>query len=139
MPYEPISNFILRGKDFDTWNTKKKLVESSQLNISCKAGSVWWCSLGLNIGKEDDGKNENFERPVLIVKTLSRDTCLCIPLTSSGNSHPLRIVLPSISQDTRALISQVKTISIKRLLREITMITLEELQTVKKSLHDLIR
>ena len=44
-------------KDFDTWNGLKKSIE-------CKQGGeayaypreVWWCSLGVNLGVEIDGK-----------------------------------------------------------------------------------
>ncbi len=27
-----------------------------------------WCSIGINVGDEEDGKNELYERPVLVIK-----------------------------------------------------------------------
>lgn len=31
---------------------------------------IWWCSLGVNIGFEQDGTNDLFERPVLVIKKI---------------------------------------------------------------------
>ena len=55
-------------KDFDSWNRIKKKTHGSSRVKYPKEGSVWWCKLGLNIGDEEDGKGDYFERPVLILK-----------------------------------------------------------------------
>ena len=57
-------------KDFDKWNSEKKLVDKKTVNrdLFFYAREIWWCSAGLNIGVEADGKNENYERPFLIIK-----------------------------------------------------------------------
>ncbi len=50
-------------KDFDGWNSSKKLVDISDRQVFGYPREVWWCSLGVNIGAEVDGKNEeDFER-----------------------------------------------------------------------------
>ena len=57
-------------KDFDKWNTEKKLIDQRIINKDkfFYPREVWWCSAGLNIGVESNGKNKNFERPMLIIK-----------------------------------------------------------------------
>ncbi|MFA5871014.1 MAG: hypothetical protein WC842_03995 [Candidatus Paceibacterota bacterium] len=55
-------------KDFDSWNIQKKKINTREKVIFCNIREIWWCSLGVNIGSEEDGKNELFERPVLILK-----------------------------------------------------------------------
>ncbi len=129
----------MQCKDFDTWNTKKKMLEKCDPVILYKQGSVWWCSLGINIGAEEDGKNEDFERPVLVIKILSKDTFLGVPLTSSGEDHFFRIPLLSFSKESRAVISQLRTISTKRLLREIGPVSNEDLFLVKKVIRKLLK
>ena len=54
---------------------------------------VWWCSLGANIGFEQDGGGEDFERPVVILKKFNLDACLIVPLTArpkKGIGYPLK-------------------------------------------------
>lgn len=157
MPYQPITAFLekllpegspqenpppalpeIPPKDFDTWNEKKKTLENSAQEIVYKAGQIWWCSLGLNIGSEQDGKHENFERPVLIIRSLGKKICLCVPLTTSDERHFFKIPVPSFSPETKASISQVRTISTKRLLRRIDTLERKEFAMVKQALHSLI-
>lgn len=69
-------------KDFDTWNKTKKTVHEKEVNSYFHSREIWWCSLGLNIGSEEDGKNELFERPILILNKFNKDTVRITPLTS---------------------------------------------------------
>jgi mRNA interferase MazF len=57
-------------KDFDTWNEEKKIVNERRIdeNLFFYDREVWWCSVGINVGIEADGKNSNFERPILVLK-----------------------------------------------------------------------
>ena len=60
-------------KDFDKWNKRKKKIDyNNTKNILPKIKEVWWLSIGLNVGVEEDGKNSNFERPVLVVRVFNR-------------------------------------------------------------------
>ena len=60
-------------KDFDNWNESKKLIQNHGENKLYHQRQIWWCSLGLNIGSEQDGTGIAFDRPVLIIKGLSDD------------------------------------------------------------------
>jgi len=53
-------------KNYDQWNNLKKELEERTNMPSFHEGDVWWCSVGLNIGPEIDGKNVTAERPVCI-------------------------------------------------------------------------
>lgn len=59
---------------------------------------IWWCSIGENIGFEGDGKNDMFERPVLILKKYNAEVFFGAPLTTSTKEHPLRY--PYMINDT---------------------------------------
>lgn len=56
--------------DFDSWNEIKKKIHvgGDSPPLFPKAGEVWMCSLGRNIGFEQNGSGNNFSRPVLVVK-----------------------------------------------------------------------
>ena len=43
-------------KDFDSWNDKKKYSHEEKQRSFFKDGEVWFASLGVNIGYEQDGK-----------------------------------------------------------------------------------
>src|SRR6185369_4104731 len=78
---EDKNNYIKR---FDDWNHKKKQLESRILDESFffLNREVWWTATGVNIGKEMDGKNDNFERPVLILKKFDEDNFLGLPIST---------------------------------------------------------
>ena len=71
-------------KDFDKWNEQKKKVNAYELRADFfyHQREVWWCAIGLNVDVETDGKQVNFERPVLVVQKFNKEMFWGIPLTS---------------------------------------------------------
>jgi mRNA interferase MazF len=67
-------------KDFDRWNKKKKTLHQTHFTHFVHEREVWWCALGANVGVEADGKHDNFERPVLVLRKFNRDAVLVVPL-----------------------------------------------------------
>ncbi len=59
-------------KKFIAWTKLKIKIYISERVIYFREGEIWWASLGANIGYEEDGKNENFERPILIFKKFNQ-------------------------------------------------------------------
>jgi hypothetical protein len=80
------------AKDFDRWNGKKKELNGTEFSGYVHEREVWWCALGVNVGVEADGKHDNFERPVLIVRKFSRDSVLIIPLTTRTQIRPYHVM-----------------------------------------------
>jgi mRNA interferase MazF len=68
-------------KEFDRWNSKKKEINSRADDILFHDREIWWCSLGVNVGSEQDGVSSNFERPMLIIKKFNRRVLWAVPLT----------------------------------------------------------
>ena len=71
---------VMEIKDFDVWNEDKKAVHSSVVRVRFKDREVWWCKVGINVGYEINGK-ALFLRPVLIIRKISSNTFIGIPLT----------------------------------------------------------
>ena len=126
-------------KDFDSWNKQKKKIHDVNENKLYHQRQIWWCSLGLNVGFEQDGTGEEYERPVLILKGLSRNTCLIVPLTSSLEKHKMRIPVGMIEErKASALLSQVKVIDTKRLINKIGFLEKTAFESIRKAVKDLL-
>ena len=112
-------------KDFDKWNAEKKAVDAKAVNTELffYAREIWWCSVGLNIGVEADGKHNNFERPMLIVKKFNADMVWALPLTTQGQDNKYYYRLNHEDVKSWVVLSQIKTISTKRFLRKVGSIS----------------
>ena len=75
-----MKNFLL--KDFDEWNRLKKIINDKKVNNWFHEREIWWCSIGVNIGHEEDGKNKQFERPVLVFRKFKKEIFFGIPVSS---------------------------------------------------------
>lgn len=58
----------MHTKDFTGWSKVKQNTEESRHLPTFQEREIWWCKVGVNIGHEVDGKNQFYNRPVLIVK-----------------------------------------------------------------------
>mgnify|MGYP001590471116 CR=1 FL=1 len=101
-------------KDFDNWNNQKKLIHDAGENKFYHPRDIWWCRLGLNVGYEQDGKDFDFERPVLILKAFGK-ICLVVPLTTSLQKHEYRIPIGLIEEkQATAVLSQMRIVDTNR-------------------------
>jgi mRNA-degrading endonuclease toxin of MazEF toxin-antitoxin module len=105
-------------KNFDYWNDLKKLVDMKNINLEFHEREIWWASFGLNIGSEQNGIGESFERPVVIIKKLSPNTFLCAPLSTKKKLDKFQSEINS-NKKGFALLDQVRVLDFKRLLRKI--------------------
>ncbi len=109
-------------KNFDAWNEQCKIIDQNELGGFSHAREVWWCALGVNIGSEQDGKNESFERPVLIIRHVRENLVLVAPISSQIKDYPDRVTAYIVDRESQILLSQIRTVSTKRLLRSMGQI-----------------
>lgn len=102
------------------------------------AREIWWCSAGLNVGVEVDGKNENFERPMLIIKKFNADMLWVLPLTTKEKQNKYFYELKHEFIKSRVLLSQIKTISTKRLLRKFGTVTESDFKQIISTIRDIL-
>lgn len=96
-------------KDFDTWNIKKQKVNTAGERNFFKERQIWWCSLGVNIGFEEDGKGDDFIRPILLLKKFSRYAILGVPLSTTSKRGPYYRSIGVVSgHNAVALLSQIR-------------------------------
>ncbi len=124
-------------KDFDSWNVKKKLINSNKPRLYT-VREIWWCSLGINVGSEQDGGGEEFLRPVLILRSFGANSCLVIPLTKSTHKHLLRIPLGVIDgENATVILSQMKVVDTRRLVEKIGFLDKEKFAEIRKAVKKL--
>jgi mRNA interferase MazF len=123
-------------KDFDAWSQSKKKLERGSIIHYGHAGEIWWCSLGINVGVEVDGKNDNFERPVIVLQTYNRESLLVLPLTSKRKGDKFHYRIHFGKYTSWAKLTQVRVVSAKRLLRKLGSIDKNEFSLLKTALID---
>jgi len=122
---------------FEEW-MKKKLHFHTKKGRSPKyfhEREVWWASLGKNIEYEIDGKNDLFERPILILKRYSEGMVFILPISTQikepkpGYHEHIRI-----NGKLRLVnLTQGRVISTKRLLRRQGKLDSKNFQKVKNA------
>jgi len=126
------------NKNFHKWHEKKKIIQSSEEIPYFYEREIWWCSIGLNVGYEQDGKNENFERPILILKKFNKYILWAIPLTSKQKTGKYYFHFNFQGEDSIAILSQLRLISSKRLLRKIGMIQESDFENIRKIIKNFV-
>lgn len=127
------------SKDFDLWNLNKKQINGVNENKFYHQRDIWWCALGVNVGFEQDGTGENFQRPVLILKGFSKHVCLVVPLTTSLKNNPYHISLGTITnKPSTAIISQLRLVDTKRLINKIAVLNKEKFKEIQKAVRALL-
>lgn len=127
-----VKYFKIMSKDFNTWNTRKKIINDSfsDRKVYYNEKDVWWGNLGLNIGVETDGKPEDFERPVLIIKKFNAEMVWVLPITSSIRVDRYHHQLQHNTIKGTVILSQLRTISTKRLSRKFGMLSREDFNNI---------
>ncbi len=124
-------------KDFDTWNKKKKEIDSKNVSNDhfVNEREIWWGSLGLNIGFEQDGKNDNFERPLLVIKKFNKEIVWVIPLTTVAKNNKFHYKLKS--SGSFVILSQIRLVSTKRFIRRAERIAESEFAKIISKIKEL--
>ena len=95
-------------------------------------------SCKFNIGDEENGKGESYQRPVLVLKKFNNHIFFGIPLTSRIKDNYLYHKIHFKNKISSALLSQARTFESKRMIDMMGKLTTEEFEKVRKSLKDIL-
>lgn len=110
-------------KDFDKWNDLKKSIgRSATTELFFHEREIWHCSIGINVGHEQNGVHDLFERPVLILKKLSSETFIGIPITSKLKKGSWYLNFAYKDQPQTLLLNQIRLFDKRRLSRKIAFL-----------------
>ncbi len=130
--------------NYDKWNKiKKETQEKNIKNFTVKPKEIYWTKIGLNIGNEQYGKDENFARPVIVIRQLTSDLFLGVPTTTKTKEnsqyfHKINYT-DNMSREINAsaIILQQRVFSKKRLINKIGKIDSENFSQIVDKLRDL--
>src|SRR5215213_2215415 len=121
-------------KDFFGWAKIKQEVQERKRPPFFGVGQIWWCSLGANVGNEQDGKGPAFARPVAVLTKFNEQSCLIVPLTGRERSGRYYMALGDVTgRLSSAILSQVRLIDSRRLQNKIGRLSRDKHTALKKA------
>lgn len=128
----------LLGK-FSSWHIKKSDIDEYKTRPFFHEREIWFSSLGKNVGYEQDGKGEDFIRPVVIVKKFNNQVFWAIPLTTRPKEGKYYFSFNIVGRGLNiAILSQIRLVDAKRLQYKIGTLEYEDFVTIKQKLKDII-
>lgn len=124
-------------KEFDQWNKQKKQLHMLEKPPYFKEREVWWCSVGLNVGTEQDGKGKNYSRPVIVLRKFSNHQFIGIPSTRSKKTTRFYHQLITNKEDFNFILSQIRVFDSRRLQDRIVTASNDEMIKLKKAVRQL--
>ena len=90
-----------------------------------------------NIGIEINGKHRSFSRPVIIFRKFGSKGFLAIPTTTQPHDGSWYVPICIANKDTRAVLSQPRTMSTSRLYKKMGTLSEEDFIKVREGFKDL--
>jgi len=122
------------NKNFDKWNEIKKFIHTKADNFGIHERELWWISFGINIGVEIDGKHNSFERPALVLRKFNRQMVWVLPATTRGKDPRFYERFLFDGREYFIVLTQIRTISTKRFVRKIGMMSKSDFEKIQKQL-----
>ncbi len=126
-----IKNFL------DWFKLKPKLHENEKYPVFREA-EIWWCHLGENIGHEENGKGDQFLRPVVIIRKFNHKLFYGLPTSSKIKDNKYYFNLKMRQKNISVLLSQMKAIDVQRLSYKLGKISDNELLILKRKMSQII-
>ncbi len=127
------------SKDFNGWNNKKQKIHAEGHAPFFHEREVWWCSIGVNVGSEQDGTGLNYDRPVVVIRGFNKDLFFGVALTGKKKSGKFYFPLGQIEgREASAVLSQVRLIDARRLVRKSCTLDEKRFFELKSALQKII-
>ena len=127
-------------KNFDKWNKLKKNLEldNIQEDLFFSNWDIWWSTVWINLWTESCWKWDDYRRPILILKKLSLDSFIAIPLTSKEKDWTWFCKYELEWEINYVMLYQIKMMHKSRLQRKIWKINSKDFLEIKKRLKLLL-
>lgn len=107
-------------KDFQKWHKKKEQVNDIEKRPFFHEREIWFCHLGANVGFEQDGIGDDFQRPIVIIRKFNNEICWAIPLSKTKKRNKYYFAFQFDPMTTSvAIVSQIRLLDGQRLSRKI--------------------
>jgi mRNA interferase MazF len=133
------SRFDMKIKKFDEWSLLKPKINEKNKLATFKQRDVFWVYIGENIGSEEDGKGDEFLRPVVILKVFNKEFCFVVPLSTKIKENRYCVGFEFNNKKQSALISQIKSIDARRLHFKIGTLSRDDYNLVMSAIIDFLQ
>jgi len=124
---------------FDLWNTRKKQLNEGSKERHFKEREIFYAHLGQNIGFEQNGKGDDFLRPVVILSKFNKQVFWAVPLGTTEKENRYYFTFSfTKGKKSAAILSQLRLLDSKRLMNKIGMISEEDFVELKKRICALV-
>lgn len=126
---------------FDIWNKQKKIIDQQRQQIFFKERDVFFISMWKNIWWEQDGKWNNFVRPVIIIKSFTNTLFWWIAITTKEKQwiYYHTFDLQYDKGNRVAILSQIRLYDAKRLISKIGTISIQDFWKIRKKLTEFLQ
>ena len=126
-------------KDFQKWHIKKELVDGIENRPFFHVREIWWCSLGINIGFEQDGGGVDFLRPIIILRKFNNEIFWAIPLTHTQKKTKFYFRFACNDNNIGvAILSQIRLVDARRLSHKMSDVSEEDFKQLIKNFKALL-
>jgi len=124
---------------YNKWNTLKNEINFRNINFFPKEREVWVCTLGKNVGYEQNGSGDEFIRPCMVLKKFNNKMFWVIPLSSKQKEYDFYFnFMDREYKKVSLIISQLRLISVNRFNRRMYELDLEIYNKVKNKVKNLL-
>lgn len=125
-------------KDFAGWHRLKESREKGAPRPTFNEREVWWCSIGVNIGHEVDGKHELFQRPVLVIKKFNSRIFWGVAMTTQIKDDRHYFPIEFRGRKQCVMLSHLRLYDAKRLHDPMGTLPHKQFDAVKAALRELL-
>ena len=122
-------------KNFINWNKIKSNIEKKEQRLKFQIRDVLFCSIGENVGFEQDGRGEEFLRPVVVIKKFNNEVFFGVPLTHTNKKGGYYFHFNLNNGISVAILSQVKLFDAKRIKYKMGMINEKDFNVLKEKIR----
>ena len=127
-------------KDFKKWHGQKQKVENERPRVFFSEREILFCYIGENVGFEQDGRGEEFLRPVVVLKQFPTEVLWAVPLTRTEKKNKYYFPFSFLEEKDKsvAILSQIRLVDAKRLKYKIGDVKIADFVNLKSKIRQLL-
>lgn len=128
----------MESKEYLNWHNNKTVLQNDKARPYFREAEIWSCSMGLNVGFEQDGRGSQFLRPIVVVKKFNNEILWGVPLTTNNKKGPYYFSFNMDNSISTAILSQIRLIDGKRLQYKMGILSKGDFADIRKNLTQLL-
>ncbi len=125
-------------KDFQKWHSQKRHIENERPRVFFKEREIWFCHLGENVGFEQDGRGDEFLRPIVVLKKFNNEVLWVVPLTKTDKKNKYYFPFSFNNETSVAILSQIRLVDAKRLKYKMGDMKVEYFKVLKNKIRQFL-